>query len=63
MLNCLVGIIWQSSMVLLPIYFMIRDYPKSLIALLIFIITSVILKFTWLDKVRQIPDTEDLPNE
>ena len=63
MLNCLVGIIWQSSMVLLPIYFMIRDYPKSLIALLIFIITSVILKFTWLDKVRQIPDTEDLSNE
>ena len=53
MLNCIVGVIWQSSMILLPIYFMIRDYPKTLIALLVFAITSVILKFTWLDKVKK----------
>lgn len=58
MLNCVVGIVWQSSMVLLPIYFMIRDYPKTLIALLVFVITTVILKFTWLDKVRALPDTD-----
>lgn len=56
MLNCGVGIIWQSSMILLPIYFMIRDYPKTWITLLVFIITSVILKFTWLDKVRKLKD-------
>ncbi|MCL5129171.1 MULTISPECIES: sodium:solute symporter family protein [unclassified Algibacter] len=59
MLNCVVGIVWQSSMVLLPIYFMIRDYPKTLIALSVFVITTVILKFTWLDKVRKLPDTDD----
>lgn len=53
MLNCMVGVIWQSSMILLPIYFMIRDYPKTWIALLVFVITSVILKFTWLDKVKK----------
>ncbi|GIZ10225.1 sodium:solute symporter family protein [Flavobacterium sp. UMI-01] len=53
MLNCIVGIIWQSSMILLPIYFMIRDYSKTWTALAIFIITSVILKYTWLDKVRK----------
>ena len=53
MLNCIIGIVWQSSMILLPIYFMIRDYPKTLIALLVFVITSVILKFTWLDKVKK----------
>ncbi|MDR7211836.1 sodium:solute symporter family protein [Flavobacterium piscis] len=56
MLNCLVGIVWQSSMILLPIYFIIRDYPKAIIALLVFLVTSVILKFTWLDKVRKIPN-------
>ncbi|MDO5977488.1 sodium:solute symporter family protein [Flavivirga spongiicola] len=56
MLNCMVGIIWQSSMIVLPIYFMIRDYPKALIALVVFIITSVILKFTWLDKVKKLPN-------
>ncbi len=56
MLNCVVGIIWQSSMILLPIYFMIRDYPKTLTTLVVFIITTVILKFTWLDKVKKIPN-------
>ena len=54
--HCVVGIIWQSCMIVLPIYLMIRDYPKTLIALLIFIITSIILKFTWLDKVRKLPN-------
>lgn len=54
MLNSAIGIVWQSSMIVLPIYFMIRDYPKTIIALIIFILTSVILKFTWLDKVKKI---------
>ncbi|QCX39328.1 Na+:solute symporter [Aureibaculum algae] len=56
MLNVLIGIIWQSSMIVLPIYFMIRDYQNTLIALVIFVITSIILKYTWLDKVRKIKD-------
>ncbi|WP_372937187.1 sodium:solute symporter family protein [Seonamhaeicola sp.] len=60
MLNCAIGIVWQSSMILLPIYFMIRDYPKMWITLIIFIITSIILKFTWLDKVRNLSEEEDL---
>ncbi len=56
MMNVLVGVIWQSSMILLPIFFIFRDYSKSGITLIVFIITSTILKFTWLDKVRQIPN-------
>ena len=56
MLNCVIGIIWQSSMIVMPIYFVIRDYPKGCIALLVFVFTSLILKFTWLDKVKQILD-------
>lgn len=56
MFNCAVGIVWQSSMIVMPIYFVIRDYPKGLIALSVFVITSLILKFTWLDKVKQITD-------
>ena len=56
MLNCAIGIVWQSSMIVLPIYFVIRDYPKALIALLVFAITSIILKFTWLDKVKKLID-------
>ncbi len=56
MLNCTIGIVWQSSMILLPIYLLIRDYPKTWVALVIFLITSVILKFTWLNRVRKIPN-------
>ena len=56
MFNCAVGIVWQSSMIVMPIYFVIRDYPKGLIALSVFAITSLILKFTWLDKIKQITD-------
>lgn len=56
MLNCLVGIVWQSSMILIPIYLLIRDYPKLWMSLLVFVITSTILKFTWLDKVKKYKD-------
>ncbi|WP_281337173.1 sodium:solute symporter family protein [Flavobacterium eburneipallidum] len=56
MLNCVIGIVWQSSMILLPIFFIIRDYPKATAALIVFLVTTTILKFTWLDKVRRIED-------
>lgn len=56
MMNCVIGIIWQSSMIVLPVYFMIRDYPKALIALLVFLGTSLILKYTWLDNIRKMSD-------
>ena len=54
--NSIIGIVWQSSMIVLPIFLMIRDYPKTLISLSIFLITSLILKYTWLDKVRKLPN-------
>jgi len=56
MLNCVIGVVWQSSMIVLPIFLMIRDYPKTILALVVFLMTSIILKFTWLDKVRKIPN-------
>ncbi|GEL12054.1 Na+/proline symporter [Flavobacterium glycines] len=56
MFNCLVGIVWQSSMIVLPVYFIIRDYPKTIVSLVVFLVTTVILKYTWLDKVRKIQD-------
>ena len=56
MINCVIGIIWQSSMIVLPIFLLVRDYPKMFVSLVIFLITSIILKFAWLDKVRKIKD-------
>ncbi|MFI1744240.1 sodium:solute symporter family protein [Thalassobellus sediminis] len=56
MLNCIIGIVWQSSMIVLPIFLLVRDYPKTIISLIVFLITSAILKYTWLDVVRKLPD-------
>ncbi len=56
MLNCVIGIVWQSSMIVLPIFLLIRDYPKTIISLIVFLVTSIILKYTWLDRVRRLPD-------
>ncbi|MFC0077971.1 sodium:solute symporter family protein [Flavobacterium procerum] len=56
MMNCIIGIVWQSSMILLPIYFIIRDYPKAGVALVVFLVTTTVLKFTWLDRVRKIEE-------
>ncbi len=56
MFNVTIGIIWQSSMILLPIYFIFRDYRKTGIVFGVFLITSFIIKKTWLDRVRKIPN-------
>lgn len=56
MINSAIGIVWQSSMILIPIYLLIRDYPKMWWAIVAFVVTSVILKFTWLDRVNKIED-------
>lgn len=54
--NCAIGIVWQSSMILLPIYLMVRDYPKMWWTFAVFALTTVILKFTWLDVVKKYKD-------
>ncbi|MCD6544104.1 MAG: Na+:solute symporter [Flavobacteriaceae bacterium] len=56
MFNVVIGIVWQSSMILLPIYFVFRDYPKTGIVFVVFVVTSLILKYTWLDRVKRIPN-------
>ena len=52
MLNVLVGIIWQTSLVILPIYFVLHKFGPMFIALIIIAITTTILKFTWWDKLK-----------
>lgn len=56
MFNSMIGIVWQSTMILMPIFLMVRDYPKTIIVTLVFLVTSTILKFTWLDRVNKILD-------
>ncbi len=47
MFNVVVGIVWQVTLVALPIYIVIHQYRRALIAAAIIAVTSVILKFTW----------------
>jgi Na+/proline symporter len=47
--NLGIGLVWQVSMVALPIYFVIQQGSKMLLALAVFVASSIILKFTWYD--------------
>ena len=51
MINVLIGIIWQTSMVVLALYCIIQDYYAISFAVLILAITTFILKKTWYDKL------------
>ena len=50
--NVLVGIVWQMTLVVAPIYLVIRRWDGLAVSLALFAITSVVLKFNWLDKIK-----------
>lgn len=49
--NIIVGIIWQFSQVVIPIYFMIRENYDALVWSIVLIISTWILKKNWWDKL------------
>ena len=53
MVNCSVGIAWQMSMVVMPIYLVIREFVSMSIAFVVFAATTVFLKFYWYDKLEE----------
>ncbi len=60
--NIAVGLVWEMSMVALPIFLVIRQFGKALICLIVFSATSVILKFTWYDNLEP-AESEVLPRD
>ncbi len=52
MFNVLVGIGWQFTLVIMPIYLIIREFKAMAITIAIFALTSVILKYNWLNKLE-----------
>ena len=52
MMNCIVGIAWQMSMVLMPIYLVIHEFGSASIALGVFVTTSVLLKIYWWNRLE-----------
>jgi hypothetical protein len=53
MFNVVVGIVWQVSLVALPIYLVIRQFDRVAITFGIVVVTSTILKFTWYDRLEK----------
>lgn len=50
--NVLVGIVWQTAFVALPIYVVIQNWRAAAIATSIIVVTSTILKRTWYDRLE-----------
>ena len=51
--NVVVGITWQMSMVVFPLYLLSGEYTSAWVSLGVFIGTSVLLKFFWYDHIKQ----------
>jgi len=49
--NVGVGIIWQLTLMVIPICIVIRQYDTLWISIAVLVITSIIMKFTWYDKL------------
>jgi len=52
MFNVAVGIVWQISLMAFPVFLIIREWKPFYISTGIMIITSIILKFTWWNKLK-----------
>lgn len=49
--NIVIGLIWQISLVALPMYIVIKEQSGIIYTAIVLVITSVILKKNWLDKL------------
>ena len=54
MFNVLVGIVWQTSIVTTPIFLVIQEPGSLAISVSVLVATSVILKFTWWNKLEEL---------
>jgi solute:Na+ symporter, SSS family len=51
--NIAVGIIWQISLVALPLYVVIQEWDRVAMTLGVVLVTSLILKLTWYDHLAE----------
>jgi len=49
--NVSIGIVWQLTLNIIPICIVIRQYKTMWISVAVLVITSIIMKFTWYDKL------------
>jgi hypothetical protein len=56
MTNVAVGIVWQTALVAAPIFFVIQNWTSLYICLALIVVTSIFLKVSWYDRLRDYPD-------
>jgi Na+/proline symporter len=59
-INVVIGIIWQTAITAAPIFMIIKQFDRMLIALGIVAICTVILKYNWYDKIEDYPADLDM---
>ncbi len=52
MFNSLIGIIWQMSLTVMPVFLVIREYTFMWISFGVFLITMLVLKINWYNKLE-----------
>ncbi len=52
MFNCAVAVVWQMTLILIPVYLVIREYTSMAISIVVLFITMAILKVNWYDKLE-----------
>ena len=50
-LNVAIGIVWQLQLMIVPICLVIRKFDTMWLSLGVLVVTSVVMKFTWYDRL------------
>jgi hypothetical protein len=51
MINIVVGIIWQTAIIATPVFLVLLQWMELSLSLVVVVITSILLKFNWWDKL------------
>lgn len=53
LVNVIVGVAWQMSMIVIPLFALFRQWPQLVAALAVFVGASLWLKFRWYDRMPE----------
>ncbi|MGL4492642.1 MAG: sodium:solute symporter, partial [Tannerellaceae bacterium] len=53
MFNIFIGIVWQSSLTIIPMYIVIKEGMPLFSSIMVLVITTLILKKNWYDKMNK----------
>jgi len=50
--NVLVGVVWQTAFITVPIYIVIQNWRNAAVSVLVVVCTSIVLKLSWYDHLE-----------